>query len=417
LDNPVERHQLVFINPEITGLFAAWLAYRAGAGVAIMHETGIDPIHTDHPTCFPASGTFLPGDVELLAIDAGFPSPSWDRIPLLTIVHPDRNIGLNADDGPGGLRMSILEAFPRGRNALSEWLQEQFNAAEQLVNSKRDKGLRMLNRTETSIAESVLALKLPEPDPVILFFDTLSILVLGRGAVQIDIKDLPLVLAGIMNGWHTFKGNESEWKDILTKKLKSEGARWHDTDEVKSVRIFGRQNTVVRGADGTLFRAKILIVPEGTRYIFPGAPGTVNIIKMHNWFGKLSGKSRKPSLIGVIRKDIHRPPTNENFITFHIKPETGTFSLAAPVEERFLDGGEHKLENITARIKLLVNRNLKWAISSLEGSPQPGKPGSITLPGLSATLSYAEGPVWGDDMLTRLKAADRLSHRILERLS
>jgi hypothetical protein len=65
-------------------------------------------------------------------------------------------------------------------------------------------------------------------------------------------------------------------------------------------------------------------------------------------------------------------------------------------------------------VKFVLGHRLNWQIAELESAPVARLGPPISLPGTAPAVSYPEGPLWGDDILSRLKAADRLSRRIVE---
>jgi hypothetical protein len=418
VDRPVERHQVLFLNPDLAGLFAAYLSHRAGAKVAVVDEVGRwRSVDKDGPAEFPASGTFCPWMVDTMATEAGFSPPIWQRIPLLQIHTPVGEVELNSDDGVGGLLIALGQACAHARSVLVSWLQEQVKKAKEYSSAKRP-APGALRQVETSVAEALMKLHLPEQDRVLLLLDTLSIVVLGRGVIQLDVRDFPRVVAGILAGWHAPAPGEGSWGEILAKRLKEEGARWHELESVSAIQSFAKRRSVIRGSDGTLFAANILVVPESDRYRHPAAPEAGGIIRWRTWRGRIPERAAGPPFVGVLRYDAKRPPVNDNFIGYHVRPEEGgRFAVCAPVEDRYLrHGTTERLAALTARIQALLSRRLRWKIE--EFSAPPGDPLGriITLPGSSTSVSYPEGPLWGDDVLARLKAADRLSRRVLGRL-
>jgi hypothetical protein len=419
VDSPVERHQLVFLNPDLSGLFAAHLARRAGADIAVIDERRQWKKSTDDfPVAFPSGGTYFPREVDLMATEAGFPPPLWETIPHLVLNLPDRRITINAEDGPGGLLLSLVESFKGGKIRLSEWLQEQLAKAETMLNSPDGSRIAPLSSVVRSVAAEIRALGHPEQLSVCHLFNMLSIAVLGRGIIQLDIRNFPLVLAGILSGWSAPAPGERGWGEILAHRLQREGARWHEVSSVTNVQSFGRRSSVVRGSDGSLFAARILVVPENDRFHHPVSNVGLNIIKWRTWTGCCADKIPGLPILGLIQTDPKRPPVNDALLAYHIRPDMrGLFTVSAPVEDRYLKKDAHtRLETLTSRIKFLLANRFNWKIEHLEGPGSEPEADPINLPGTASAVSYPEGPLWGDDVLARLRAADRLSKRVLGRL-
>ncbi len=419
LNSPVERHQLVFLNPDLAGLFAAYLSHRAGADIAVIDEhKHWQGSKTGCPVPFPAGGTFYPENVDLLATETGFPPPVWETVPHLILHLPDRRVTINADDGLGGLHMTIIESIRKGRATLSRWLQNQAGEAEKLAESGKNLQLPTLGRVMRSVAVDISELQLPEFHRIYQLFDIMSIVVLGRGIAQLDVRNFPYVLAGIFKGWTAPAPGEKSWAEILALRLRNSGARWHEVSAVRTVQSFGRRSSVVRGSDGALFAARILVVPENDRFYHPVASMSSNAIRWKTWCGCCSKQPGGLPIIGVVRSDPDRPPVNDAFITYHLRPDIdGKFVVSAPVEDRYLrKDARGRLESLTARIRFQLTNRLGWQIDEFKAPESDPDGEAIDLPGTASAMSYPEGPLWGDDVLTRLIAADRLSKRVLGRL-
>ncbi len=416
LESHVERHQLVFINPDLAGLFSAYLCRRAGADIAIVDETGKYAIEQEtHPRSFPSDGTFHPADVDEMATDAGFPPPVWERVPLLKLHLVDQSIALNADDGPGGLLLAIGQMMPRSRSVWTGWLQEQLRRTDELMSQDSQCRIGNLRKVDTSVAETIRKLGLIEPDTFLALFDTLLILVVGRGVVQLDIEDFPKALAGILTGWHMPARGEQDWRVSLKRRIQREGAIWREVESVESVKSFNG-GCVVRSSDGSVLAPKILIYPMDDRYRHPAHMGSAGAIKWENWEGRAKRHAEDKPVLGLVQADQNRPSVNDNFLAYHLRPDmNNAFTASAPVEERFAKSGD-RFQTITSRTKFLMLHHLNWNIDEYAPSATHHAGPEIVLPGNAPSASYPEGPLWGDDVYTRLKAADRLSRRIIDRL-
>jgi hypothetical protein len=415
LDGAVERHQVAFLNPDLVGIFAAFLLHRAGADVAIFDELmRWRKPEADFPIAFPFEGTFRPSDVNLHAVSAGFPPPVWNRIPQLEIHLPTGRILINSDGGVGGLLLSIAEPFRTGRSLLMGWLQNEITKTREHISFGSQQKSALIREIETSVVDSILGLDLPDPDPFILLIDTLSILAMNRGARQLDIRDFHVVLACILNGWHVPVPGDRTWAELLLTRFMKEGGRYRKIESINAIQNFGKRSCIVRTCEGILSAAQLLVMPENDRFCHPLASG-VSTIQWHTWHGRFSDKLDEGAKIGALRPDPKRSPMNDNFLTWRTAPAPDDrFTVSAPVESRFMDG--NRLDTITSRIKFLLTHRLDWHVSELAGSP-PFSPGEqINLPGTSPSISYPEGPLWGDDILSRLNAAERLSRSILERV-
>jgi len=415
----VERHQIVFLNPDLAGLFTAYLSLRAGAEIAVVDETERSTGRAvGYPTPFPAGGTYNPGDVDTMAVDSGFPPPIWERIPSLRILAGDRWIDLNSDDGAGGMLLSIGRAIPRGKSSWTLWLQKQIRQLEELP--RRDDRRRMtgFRSVETSVFDSLRELNIPEPDRFLSLMDTLCILTTGRGIVQLDASDFPLVLAGFLNGWHMPARGEQDWSVTVRRRIQKDGARWLDVESVSNIHSFSDRTSVIRCSDGFLLASRILIFPTDDRYRLPARQGPSGAIRWENWYGRALNHSRTGPTLFVLRPDHERAPVNDNFVTAHLRPDSkGLFTVSAPIEERYLaDEEASRYHTVTSRTRFLLREKLDWNIEDFTG--KPGRPSGpdIVLPGTTPSVSYPEGPMWGDDVLTRLKAAERLSTRIIGRI-
>ena len=413
MDAPIERHELVFLNPDLAGLFAAHLSHRAGVKVAIIDELKRWQSKVpDFPQAFPAEGTFRPQEVDSYATASGFPPPTWQRLPLVEITLPEGKIALNSDGGVGGLMLAIAEPFRLGRSVLMGWLQNEITKTREHLSVGKLQPFASLKRVETSVADSILGLHVPEPDPFIILLDTLTILVLGRGAVQLDVRDFHHVLAHLLTGWHGPAPGDRTWAEILLRRLRKEGAHYHEVDSIAAVQSFGKRSSVVRGSDGTLHGAQLLVVPECDRFLLPLA-SDVSTVRWQNWHGRFAARPDGPARLGILRPDPKRSPVNDNFVTWRMaEAPDDRFTVSAPVESRYLRGDKH--ETITSRIRFLLNHRYEWQIAELKGCLAPSLGPAINLPGTAPCMSYPEGPLWGDDVLSRIRAADRLSRRILE---
>ena len=423
LPSPVEKHQVVFLNPDLAGLFTAYLTHRAGADIAVIQEMGRHRERKEgYPSPFPAAGTFHPTDVDAMAVEAGFPPPTWERVPRLKLYLPDRAIDLNSDNGPGGLLLALAPVFPHSRSIWTHWLQERLKKAEELASGEGESRTGALRTVEVSVAESIEKLNLFDAESLLLFLDMLSILVVGRGIVQLDVQDFPVVLAGFLTGWHMPARGERDWRMILRRRMQKEGVVWRDIESITAVQSFGRRMSVVRCSDDSLVKSRILAVPMSDRFRHPTERppihGISGAIRWECWYGRARGHGEEEPVVGILRRDAKRPPINDNLAAFHLHPDVdGVFTVAAPVEERYLVGEEGaRLYTIASRTRFLLREHLGWNLDEFESTPgeQPGP--DIVLPGTAPSVSYAEGPLWGDDVLTRLRAADRLSRRIVSRL-
>ena len=419
MESPVERHQLIFLNPDLAGLFTAYLSHRAGAKIAVVDESERQRTgHGIYPPPFPVAGTFHPHDVNIMASEAGFPPPVWERVTKFKLYITDWHIELDSTDGPGGLIVAIARLFPRSKSVWTEWLQELLKKTVELAKTKGQPRTGRFKRLEKSVAESIQDLKIEDPDTLLLLFDVLCILIVGRGIVQLDIRDFPIVLAGFLTGWHIPARDQRDWRDILRTRLQKEGAKWHEIDSVASVQLLGNRLNVVRCSNGTLQAARILVVNEDDRYTHPAVRGEPNSIKWEYWHGHASDLIDREPVVGVIKPSESRPPINDNFVAFHLRPKKseGLYTASAPIEERFLGDDRSRFFEITSRSRVLLKHNLGWKIEELgDTATTAGKP-IITLPGRAPSVSFPEGPLWGDDILTRLKAADRLSRRLVASL-
>ncbi len=419
MEKPLERHQLIFLNPDLGGLFAAYLSHRAGAKVAIIDELGRwREKGTKYPVPFPASGTFFPQDVDLIATESGFPPPVWESIPNLALRLPDRRIRLKAKDGPGGLLLALVESFRKGKAVLSSWLQDHINKAEEYLEHGEGLHPGRLKRPETSVAVKIRSLDLAESDQALVLFDMLSVLVLGRGIFQLDVSDFHFVLAGFLNGWHAPAPGERAWGEILARRLQRKGARWHEVERISAIQSFSRQSSMVRCSDGTIFAARILVVPENDRFHHPATSPFTNIIRWRTWLGSCAQGASRPPILGLCRPDLSRPPVNDSFVACHLRSDMqGRFSASAPVEDRyFLEDASRKLKSLTSRIKALLTDGFGLQIMTFTDPSSDYQDEPIALPGTASTVTYPEGPLWGDDVLTRLRSADRLAKRVLGRL-
>ena len=419
MDSPVERHQLVFLNPDLSGLFAAYLAHRAGADIAVIDERKLWlGSNRNHPIPFPSGGTYFPQDVDVIATESGFPPPVWETVPHLILHLPDRRVTINSDDGSGGLLLAIVESFKSGKMRLSEWIQGHLLKAESLIDNGFQHRPALMTNVVKSISAEIQELKHPEQLALCHLLNMLTIAVLGRGIVQLDIRNLPLVLAGILSGWSIPAPGEMGWGEILARRLQRSGARWHEVESVKNVHSFGKRSSVVRGSDGTLFAARILVVPENDRFHHPIAESGFNIIRWRTWTGCCTDRISGLPITGLVQTDPSRPPVNDALIAYHIRPDmNGMFTVSAPVEDRYLKkDSQGRLEALSSRIRFLLNNRLDWTIEEFKGPGTEPEGAPINLPGTASAVSYPEGPLWGDDVLARLKAADRLSRRIMERL-
>jgi hypothetical protein len=414
LDSPVERHQVIFINPDLIGIYAAFLAHRAGARVAIVDEfkkwqTSVG----DYPAAFPANGTFRSGEVDLLAREAGFPPPIWDKVCEFQLATPTCKVSLNSESGLGGLLLNLAQPFKIGRSVVSGWLQDQMIRAREFLSVGSETKIINLKKVETSVADAILSLRLEEPDPLILLLDVFSIMVLGRGVMQVDVRDFYLVLCTFLEGWHVPAPGERSWAEILLIWLRKHEARYHELESIVAVQNFGKRSSVVRGSDGALFAGQLLVVPECDRFRHPTTT-ELNTIRWHNWEGRFSEIPPGPSRAGIVRSDAKRSPVNDNFIAWRISADRtdNRFTVSAPVECRFIVDG--RLDVLTSRIGLALGRSLDWKIAEVKAVPVETPRTPINLPGASPALSYPEEPLWGDDVLSRLKAATQLSRRVVE---
>ncbi len=419
MDSPVEKHQVIFLNPDLAGIYTAFLSHRAGARVSVIDELKkLDGDIGKYPPAFPSAGTFHPYDVDTMATEAGFPPPVWERVPRLNLHVLDRKVVLDSDAGPGGLLLAIAKVFPYGKSVWSEWLQLHMKKAEVLLRRRDQSRMGKFKRIDMTVALSLQNLKLPEPDPLLVFFDMLSILVVGRGIVQLDIRDFPLVLAGFLTGWHMPARDEKDWRIILRNRLRKEKVNWHEVDSVTSIQAFSKHLNIIRCGDKLIQTAQILVVPEGDRYHHPAVEGESGSIKWENWYGNAAGHSEKKPVLGLARPSDKRPPINDNFVTYHIRPdENNIFTVSAPVEERYIKGGEDRISSMAKRIRFILRQRLKWQLDEFMNIASiPASGPKVILPGTAPSMSYPEGPLWGDDVFTRLKAANRLSRRLMERL-
>jgi hypothetical protein len=419
LSSPVERHQIVFLNPDLAGLFTAYLSLRAGADIAIVDETARTTGGAiGYPTSFPAGGTYNPGDVDVMAVDSGFPPPVWERIPALKIYIGNLLVELNSDDGTGGMLLAVGRAIPLGRSVWTQWLQEQFKRLEELPRSDEHRRMTGFRRLEKSVASSILSLHLPEPDNFLGLMDTLAILTTGRGIVQLDLRDFALVLAGFLKGWHMPARGEQDWSVSIARRLRRDGARWLDVESVQALQSFSDRNSLVRCSDGTLLASNILVFPTHDRYRLPTKPGPSSAIRWENWYGRAMEHNESEPRLAVLRPNLERAPVNDNFVTTHLRPDSnGLFTASAPIEQRYVSEEESgRWHTVESRVRFLIREKMGWHIEDFTGTPgRPAGP-DITVPGTVPSVSYPEGPMWGDDVFTRLKAADRLSTRIVNRI-
>jgi hypothetical protein len=419
LPSPVEKHQVVFLNPDLAGMCTAYLTHRAGADIAVIQEIGRHRERKEgYPHAFPAAGTFHPTDVDAMATEAGFPPPVWERVPRLELHLPDRRISLNSDSGPGGLLIALAPVFPHSRSIWTHWLQERLKKTEELGSGEGEGRTGALRTVEVSVAESIEKLDLFDAQPLLLFLDMLSIVVVGRGIVQLDVQDFPVVLAGLLTGWHMPARGERDWRAILKRRMQKEGVVWREVESITAIQSFGQRMSVVRCSDDSLVGSRVLAVPMGDRFRHPTAHGTSGAIRWVFWYGRARDHGEKEPVVGIVRRDAKRPPINDNLTAFHLRPDLdGAFTVAAPVEERYLAGEEGaRLHTIASRTRFLLREQLGWNLDEFESTPGEQLGPDIVLPGTAPSMSYAEGPLWGDDVLTRLRAADRLSRRIVSRL-
>ena len=415
MEAPIERNQIVFLNPQLTGLLAALLSHRAGAKVAIVNEFRQSERPTpNYPHAFPQEGTFRPEEVNLIAYENGFSQPLWQRFARLELHLHEFSISLNSDAGTGGLAIAITQPFKLDRTAIAEWLQGHLKLAQELTTSNSPGASITLRKVQTSVFNSIISLHLKAPDPFIYLLDTLSILVLGRGTAQLDISDLPLLFSTFLAGWHTPKAEERNWSSAILSRFIREGGRVHKIESIESIEtIQGHQinEILIRIKDGRLISTRLLVFPECDRFRHPLTSGT-SIIRWFKWTGALMEGYNANPILGLIRLDPSRPPINDNFLSFHLQTKTGRFTVSAPMEVRYLTE-EKRLSAITSNIKLLLEEKLGSELIQLQPAPQAKLGEEISVPaGLS--LSYSEKPLWGDDLLTRLKAAGELCSRALE---
>lgn len=413
MEQPIQRYQIVFLNPDLTGLFTAFLLHRAGLKVAIVDELKSWQKDSGNINmAFPHYGSFRPAEIDLLASGSGFPPPIWTRVPQIELHLPHFSITLNSDSGPGGLTLALVEPFKVGKTTIASWIQNQINKTREQLSITKIKSGFSFRRIETSVADAILNLKLIDPDPFIILLDTLTILILGRGAVQLDVSDFHFVLAAFLNGWHVPEKGEKNWAQIILARFIKEKGKYIESERIVSIEHLEKYSSVIRDSDGSLISSQLIVFPECDRFNHPLTSG-VSTIKWHNWFGKITESSSDSSKIGIIRIDSKRSPINDNFIAFRFGPELhDSIIVSAPVESRFLE--ESRLNVITDRIQQLINDHLKMEISALTPEPVNSTGSPINLPGTAPALSYPEGPLWGDDALSRLKTAERLSRRIIE---
>jgi hypothetical protein len=171
---------------------------------------------------------------------------------------------------------------------------------------------------------------------------------------------------------------------------------------------------MIRGSDNTLSAAQLLVVPENDRFRLPAATD-VSTIRWHNWHGRFTSRPEGPTRLGVLRPDPRRAPLNDNFVAWRIGEQSSDgFTVSAPVESRYLDG--ERIGTVTSKLKYLLATRLGWQIARIESASSIPIGQPINLPGTAPAVSYPEGPLYGDDVLSRLKSADRLSRRIVESL-
>jgi len=418
-----EKYHAVFINPDLAGLYTAYLTLRAGARVGIIMETreGLEEKNSG-PQMFPAQGSFFPHDVNLLLTDTGFSEPAWNRIPKIRIHAGNRDMVLNADDGMGGFLLRLNDQFRYDNSRWTGWLQEHIAKAGELESSEPGSRMSNLKSPETSVADSIQALNLTDAGPFMGMFDIMSILVIGRGIVQLDISDLPVLLAGFVSGWHVpvmrSGMDKGGWKAILESRLKESGASWLDVMSVVGIESDVQFPNMVRCSDGSSVSGNILVIPEGGRFRHPGSESDYRSISWINWTGSVPELHDEVQCVGLIRSDDNRAPINDNFISMHHDGEEGRLvTFGAPVEGRYtIPGEQSRLKTLESRIRLNLKTRMGWSVEEFDCSVSGISKPYISLPGTAATLSYPEGPVWGDDIYTRLRTAERLSRRLVANL-
>ncbi|MCX6646557.1 MAG: hypothetical protein NTY09_09390 [bacterium] len=415
---PVEKHKLIFLNPGLTGLTAAWLTYHLGIDIACVFESGTKRvIREGYPESFPSDGTYFPGSFETLCDEAGLKSPDWKRVSVLKLHGPHgMEIVLDSNDGPGGFQLVMTDIFKSEKNSWLPWIQDQVEKAVNLQKVSNSRGIVDFQQVETSLADSILGLNLHEPEPMIQFFDTLASLICGRTSVQLDSGDLPIVIAGLLKGWHHPQAGGRNLAGILKNLLVDSGVRWVEADSILEVKSSADRRSILKISDGSELSAGILVVPENDRFRHPANTGEPDSIEWENWYGRAATHLETSSAAGVIIISELRPPLNDNFITWHISPEKGgVFTLASPVEGRFFPGQEHdRFQKLTANILDHSTKSLGWVFPDLAISPRKPLENRIILSGTAQSVMYSEGSMWGDDIYTRFLAAEILTGNITD---
>ncbi len=403
----------------MTGIYTAWLVNRMGIDtVCIFESTSKRVIREGYPAAFPSGGTFYPRYFETLSDESGFPIPEWERIPVLKFHISGQEIVLNSDDGPGGFQLVLTDIFRDGKDKWLPWIQDQIGKSVELLSDSDVKAILEFQPVETSVADWIEGLGLKDPEIFTNFFDALSTITCGLGIAQIEISDFPYVLAGILNGWHTPVTRYSNWFDSTGKILTESGVLLIEDDVILDIETGGNRRSILKLQEGRELSAPVLVVPENDLYRHPAIVGEPDPIAWENWYGRAATHLELVKAVGLIRTSGNRPPVNDNFITWHIDPEKGgIFTLSAPVEGRYIHGnGGKRFETITRLVVPNVTKPLGWVFPDLAISPGSLEGKKINLSGTALSITYLEGPMWGDDIYTQFLSADRLSRDIQELL-
>lgn len=412
---PIEKHQLIFINPGLTGLYTAWLTHRMGLDIACVFESSSRRvIREGYPASFPSDGTFFPESFELVADEAGLPVPEWEIVKIFKLNIEGMEVVLNSNDGPGGLQLVLADIFRVEKNTWLPWLQDQIRKAAESGEKTSTADLARFRQVENSLFDAISVLGLSNPDSIIHFFDVISSLISGLSSVQLDVNDLPMVICALLKGWHIPSTGSKKTVETIKNQLVDDGVRWVEVESVLEVRSGSGRTSIVRLDNGDDLAAGILVVPENDRYRDPAVVGEPNSIVWENWYGRAATHLENDTTAGIFQPSVSRPPLNDNFITWHISPEKGgIFTLSAPLEGRYLaDHPSDRFKKIADNIHLNISKSQSWVFPDLSISPREPLGAGIDLSGTAQSVLYMDGPMWGDDIYRRLTKARELGKNI-----
>lgn len=424
---PPAKFDVLFINPSLTGLYAALITSKLGATVGIIHENTWSADRNLGLSAFPHCGTFRPAVIDTLAIEAGIKPPEWIKIPGLTMKIVEYSIVLNSDDGPGGLLLALTRPFAGIREIITPWLSSHIEKSRRTLNSKVDSAANPVKTSAASVAEHLEKIQIDHKHDARgieianfqLAIDTLARITTGSGIAEIDIESLPDVFATFLNGWHIPEDFNKDLIDPILGKINLEGIGWYETGPVESVELHGDSGTLIETADEQHFLADIIVGNENDRFSHPSRispPALISWLDVRCDISATRDDLTSITNLGVIRPDPDRPPINDNFVSWRLDREGKSIVISSPTELRFLENGIDRYEMIVGSIVQLASDELGLTLEGVSRRDPPHNKDKIILPGKAIFFPLTSESAAGIDLIAKFQTGRDIAGSITDAL-